>query len=167
MAVKLFLAAILAATSLQAAPPQAFIDSWTQAVDVGCIQGDAAYYYNGTATQAEVNHALLTCILNTETGLGITGVPASQPSCPNTTWEWNTSGIGTGYQPQTFAEVWVYDWLVLYSDKGQSITVRWPSAGVVYTHPDGLDAYLVCSSLIADVYVEYCAAFPTDTYNCV
>jgi len=41
--------------------------SWTEAVQRGLIQGDPAYYYNGQATQYEINHALLTAILKVDT----------------------------------------------------------------------------------------------------
>ncbi len=92
-------------------------------------------------------------------------VPTTQPACPYLTWEWNTQG-GLGYQPQTFAEDYVYDWLTLYSDVGAPVKVKWPSAGKVYTHPDGLNAYLVCFTPISNVKDEYCAYFETDWWNC-
>ena len=62
-------AALLAATlayTAQAAPHPDIQQSWTEAVQRGLIQGDPAYYYNGQATQEEVNHALLTAILQVD-----------------------------------------------------------------------------------------------------
>lgn len=40
-----------------------FIKAWTKAVDKGLIKGDPAYYYNSEASQQEVNHALITALL--------------------------------------------------------------------------------------------------------
>lgn len=48
----------------QTAPHPDFVNSWTEAVQRGLIQGDPAYYYNGDATQEEINHALLVALLS-------------------------------------------------------------------------------------------------------
>lgn len=70
--VRMWIAAVLAAivtvtsVGIVLAQNQAHPDhraAWEQAVDVGLIDGDPAYYYNGEASPVEYYHALLTALL--------------------------------------------------------------------------------------------------------
>lgn len=93
-------------------------------------------------------------------------VPLSAPACEYSTWEWNTDPSGEAYQPQTFAEDYAYTWFVAFNTDEPEIWYKWPLAGQTYTHPNGLDAFLVCFALISQVEEEYCARFESDWWNC-
>ena len=70
------------------------IHAWIEAENRGLIQGDPAYYYNGQATQAEVNHALLTAILTMDLK-HVEGVTPLTP-CPPGSYIWHQqAGLDT------------------------------------------------------------------------
>jgi hypothetical protein len=64
-----------------AVTPAPHIAAWIEAESRGLIHGDPAYYYNGQASQAEINHAILTAILTMDLQhiTGLSPVDACEP----------------------------------------------------------------------------------------
>lgn len=84
----------IGAAILNAAPHSAHIAAWREAQHRNLIEGDPAYYYNGDATQEEINHALLTAILNMDLQ-HIEGITPLDPCPPGSTIAHTQAGFDT------------------------------------------------------------------------
>ena len=151
----LAVATIFAVTLEAQAAPIEHVQSWTEAVHNGSIEGDPAYYYNGHATPAEYHHALITATnqIVADQWLPVAPwlnwqIPSIQnvaDFCPRYVWEYRDTP-GEGYWPQTFADDYNrYDSLVMFDDFYGPVVFLWPQAGRVYEHPaGGYDKLIVC-----------------------
>ena len=148
-------ATIFAVTLEAQAAPIEHVQSWSEAVSTGLIEGDPAYYYNGQATPTEYHHALITAVNQLKADQWVTpnprvvaaNTPIVDPAgfCERYLWEYRDTP-GDGYWPQTFADDHHrYDSITLFDDFYGPVTYLWPSAGRVYEHPaGGYDKLIVC-----------------------
>lgn len=129
------------------------VRSWSEAVAVGTIQGDASYYYDGVASPAEFHHALITATNQIAADQWVPPPPDATEAvpesfCADRLWEYRDAP-GAGYWPQLFADTYTYDSLTLFDDHYGPVTYLNPQAGRVYQHPaGGYDRLIVCMARI-------------------
>ena len=144
----IIVAVILGATAAVAVPWQ-HVRSWTDFVEEGLIEGDPAYYYNELATQGEVNHALVTAILQINSEQWVPPIPGAtldDPAsyCAEKMWEYRSTP-GAGYYIQAFADTYYYDSITLFDDVYGPVTILNPRMDRLYQHPaGGYDKLVVC-----------------------
>lgn len=145
LALAVIFALVFASQALAA--PLDHIRSWTEAVYTGLIEGDPAYYYEGEATQAEYNHALITAANQLKADQWVpvpwrvqqVNQPLQDPAgyCPRYLWEYRDTP-GDAYWPQLFADDYHrYDALIMFDDFWDPVVYLNPSAGRAYEHPAG------------------------------
>ena len=140
---------LLFAASVALAAPWQHEQSWTEAVHLGTIDGDPAYYYDGLAAADEYYHALITATNQIAADQWVQPSPQGDESVPGTycehqLWEYR-SEPGEGYWPQLFADTWVYDSITVFDDFYGPVTYLDPIASRMYEHPaGGYDRLIVC-----------------------
>ena len=100
--------------------PTEHIQSWSEAVWNGNIDGDPAYYYDGLAAADEYYHALITATNTIKADQWVqpnADADEANPAsfCEHQMWEYRDTP-GNGYWPQLFADTYVYDSLTVFDD---------------------------------------------------